>query len=132
MPKKTPNIKWIVGILSLVTVTAMWAFGHDFVIASRITKAAPISILYVFIAVFVAFVPGFFLRNLGAILAVLSAGFIAGGTLATVIRASMWGFALSMSPFQVLLAILIVAGAVVALCDLDVDWSDFGIADLFH
>ncbi len=110
----------------------MWAFGHDFVIASRITKAAPISILYVFIAVFVAFVPGFFLRNLGAILAVLSAGFIAGGTLATVIRASMWGFALSMSPFQVLLAILIVAGAVVALCDLDVDWSDFGIADLFH
>lgn len=72
------------------------------------------------------------LRNLGGLLAILSAGLIAGGTIISLIHTNGAGGGLAVSWAQLFLCVVVVISAVVGVCRMNLDFTDIGIDDLLN
>ena len=126
--------KILCGLLLLVMfcVFIMIINKTPFILATRRGATQAIPLLWISPVVLLGQAVPLGLRNLGGLLAILSAGLIGGGTVFSTICVRENGGGFTVSWMQWLLCIIVVISSVVAVSRMNMDFTDIGIDDLLN
>ena len=126
------KLAFLLFCLAVVCVIIVASSGTRFVLATRGGSVHAIPLVWITPLLILGLIVPFWLRNLGGILSLLSAGLIAGGTLFSIFHTNADGNGFVVSWTQSLLCVIVTISAIIGVSQMDVDFTSVGLDDLLN